>query len=559
MKDFTLMAPGRFQDQPKDKLRGGYYTPPEIAAWLARWAVRSKNDQVLEPSSGDGVFLMAVAVRLLELGATPQEAARQLRGVELETAEADKASHNLKQVLGFNPNGSIVCGDFFTWLETIGEQKFDCALGNPPFIRYQNFSEPSRSRAMALLSRIGLQPNKLTNTWVPFLVGAAVALKDGGRLAFVLPAELLQVSYAAQLRCFLAAHFHQLHLFACNHLVFSRAEQETLLLLADGYSQAPVAECLIEMVQTNSLSELLDARPNHKECSEFSILDHASEKWLKYFLTPGEIGLMRALKGHRGLARLGHHAQIDVGVVTGRNEFFVVSKPVIESFDLGEYAIPLIGRSSQLKGAILDTREWQGLAEAGQEVYLLDFPDQGRPLNLWARRYIALGQKKGFHRGYKCSIRQPWYAVPSVWVPECFFFRQIYDFPRVVLNRAKAVSTDTVHRMRCQRNPAAVLENVYTHLTAASAEIEGRSYGGGVLELEPTEAERLLLPKELRQGVPVEEVDRLVRAGKLAEVLKENDRLILQEVGLSATECATLRQIWEKMHQRRRSRKRQPK
>ena len=84
--------------------------------------------------------------------------------------------------------------------------------------------------------------------------------------------------------------------------------------------------------------------------------------------------------------------------------------------------------------------------------------------------------------------------MPSVWEPHGFLFRQVYDFPRMVLNEAGATSTDTIHRVHCMAQPEQVVTNTYTYLTAASAEIEGRSYGGGVLELEPTEAERLLMP-----------------------------------------------------------------
>src|SRR5207237_589971 len=146
-----------------------------------------------------------------------------------------------------------------------------------------------------------------------------------------------------------AGHFARLHLFACNHLVFEGAEQETVLLLADGYSRAPLTECLIEMVETNGLAGLMAARPNHKEAGEYVTLDHSSEKWLKYFLRRHEIDFMRALKSHREVVYLRHHAEVDVGVVTGRNEFFVVSRATIEAFDLQEYVVPLIGRSSQLK------------------------------------------------------------------------------------------------------------------------------------------------------------------------------------------------------------------
>jgi adenine-specific DNA methylase len=547
---------GRFREQTRDKLRGGYYTPTDIAAWLVRWAVRSPRDAALEPSCGDGVFLAAVAARLVDFGARAQDVLRQIYGIEIEPDEAGKASARLKGVLGVGPNGQVGHGDFFEWLIASPGRKFDCVVGNPPFIRYQNFPEPSRSRAMAAMSRAGLRPNRLTNTWVPFVVGATTSLKEGGRLAFVVPAELLQVSYAAQLRRFLAAHFARLHIFTCNHLVFEGAEQETLLLLADGYTAATVTDCLIEMVETSDLGELLAARPDATARADYRVVDHSTEKWLKYLLTQREIDFMRALKGHGEVVGLGHHAEVDVGVVTGRNEFFVVSKETLREFDLGSYTVSLVGRSSQLKGAILDAKEWQAFADAGKDVHLLMLgaPDKP-PLNAGARRYIKAGERAGYHLGFKCSIRTPWHLVPSVWVPDCLFFRQIYDFPRAVLNKACAVPTDTVHRMRCRRDPAATVGNTYTHLTAASAEIEGRSYGGGVLELEPTEAERLLMPKTLRRGMPLAEIDRLVRAGRIADVLAENDRAILLTMGLSAKECAALKRIWEKMRERRRSRK----
>ena len=184
---------------------------------------------------------------------------------------------------------------------------------------------------------------------------------------------------------------------------------------------------------------------------------------------------------------------------------------------------------------------------------LLDLtPLNGSRLSGKLRSYIQLGEDREIHKGYKCSIRTPWYAVPSIWTPDGFAFRQIYDFPRMVLNRAQATSTDTIHRLSCKSSPEKVIANCYTHLLAASAEIEGRSYGGGVLELEPTEAERLLVPAQLQKAVSISEVDKLVRAGRLDDLLRENDRLILiKGIGLSKADCAMLREIWIKMRDRR--------
>ena len=217
-----------------------------------------------------------------------------------------------------------------------------------------------------------------------------------------------------------------------------------------------------------------------------------------------------------------------------------------------------MSRSDQLRGACLTTEDWQGLAEQGNRVHLLHLAViNGQPLNESLQQYIRLGEEQGVNEGYKCSIRSPWYAVPSVWQPGGFLFRQIYDFPRMVLNKAEATSTDTIHRLRFSAQPDLVTSNAYTYLTAASAEIEGRSYGGGVLELEPTEAERLLMPGKLCEGLPLDECDRLIRSGGLEELIFENSRQILVELlGMSIKECLALREIWLKLRNRRNARRR---
>ena len=128
----------------------------------------------------------------------------------------------------------------------------------------------------------------------------------------------------------------------------------------------------------------------------------------------------------------------------------------------------------QLHGARLSPDDWQSLSVAGNRVHLLHLsPVNGRPLKESLKRYIRIGEEQGVHQGYKCSIRTPWYAVPSVWEPHGFLFRQVYDFPRMVLNEAGATSTDTIHRLKCKAQAEQVVTNSYTYLTAASAEIEG--------------------------------------------------------------------------------------
>jgi len=552
---------GRFTDLDQDKLRGGYYTSDEVANWLCTWAIRSSKDRILEPSCGDGSFLRAAARRYAELGARGPAIAKRMTGVEIVAPEADRARESLRAMLGAHADDVVATTDFFSWTQECEPATFNAVVGNPPFIRYQTFPEPHRSRAMALMAAAGLSPNKLTNIWVPFVVAAIAALRPGGRLALVLPAELLQVTYAAQLRSFLTDRFDRIDIVACNELFFEKAEQEVVLLLADGInpSASETHPCRVTMTETRTVREIVDRQPSAVLAeAQPKTIHHDSEKWLKYFLTEREIAFMRAIRASSATTPLSTHASVDVGVVTGKNEFFVLTSEQVEELGLGGYTAPLVSRSIHLKGARVGKADWKAMAASGDRVHLLHLkPRRGAKLSAALARYIRLGEEKNIHTGYKCSIREPWYEVPSVWIPDGFLFRQIYDFPRVVLNQADATSTDTIHRLTAKSaKPERIIANTYTWLTAASAEIEGRSYGGGVLELEPTEAERLLLPATLNGALPLSECDRLTRAGRIQDVLEENARIVLMgHMGLSKADCLLLRDIWVKMRDRRMARK----
>lgn len=557
----------RFSDLDAAKLRGGYYTPHDITVWLCRWAVRRAGDAVLEPSCGDGVFVVAAGQRLAALGALPDDVAAQLTAIEINAGEAAKARAALRLLLGSTAasdsqagataTGGVHVTDFFAWHDANADQRFDAVVGNPPFIRYQSFPEPHRARAMQLMVEAGLTPNKLTNIWVPFVVGACSMLRPGGRLALVLPAELLQVTYAAQLRAFLTDRFARIDIVACNEMLFDRVEQEVVLLLADGaQAQRPESQpCRIALTEAPSVSDVVATEPAVLLAAAAAKTGlHDGEKWLKYFLSSTEIGFMRALRESRVVTPLATHARVDVGVVTGNNAFFVLTAAQVDALGIGEYMVPLVSRAAQLRGACLSATDWQALADDDGRVHLLHLrPQRGMTLSPELLRYIQDGETRRVNSGYKCSMRKPWYDIPAVWIPDGFLFRQIYDFPKVVLNQAGATATDTIHRFRTNgAEPQQIIAHTYSWLTAASAEIEGRSYGGGVLELEPSEAERLLMPVTLDGAMPLAECDRLVREGRHDSVFEENARTVLRDgLGLSRGDCAMLREIWTRMRARR--------
>jgi adenine-specific DNA methylase len=518
------------------KLRGGYYTPSAIGGFLARWAIRSRNVAVLEPSAGDGQIAAQAAKRLGPGG--------RLVAIELFPEEAEKISEA-------TPRAEVAVGDVFKWYwREPRDGTFSAVLGNPPFIRYQNFPEDHRRYAFALMEQAGLRPSRLTNAWVPFVVLATRALRSSGRLALVLPAELLQVTYAGELREYLVRKYSDLKIITFRKLVFAGIQQETVLLLG---TRADSTGARISFHELDSLDDL-DGLELDGDTTVPADLDHGREKWTQYYLSSRELGLIRKIEASEVFSRLGDVADVDVGIVTGRNEFFLLSPAEADARGVRDSCLPLVGRSLQIPGLRLTQSDWRRLAERGDKCLLLQLGEVGREeLPPPAARYVRWGERQGHHHGYKCRIRLPrWWNVPSVWSPDAFLLRQIYDGPRIIANEAGVTCTDTIHRVRMTNgmSPGALAAVSMNSLTFAFSEIRGRSYGGGVLELEPTEAEGLPIPK-VSPELPLDDLHDLAQTKRTEEVLAEVDRRVLEPVGLTRRETRVLRGIWRKLSERR--------
>lgn len=507
-----------------DKVRGGYYTPEPVARFLARW-VREAGPRIVEPACGDGAILRELA-----------GLSSRVRGVELVAAEAVKSRR-------FAP---VDAENLFTWLATAAAGGWDGVAGNPPYIRFGNWASGEREPALDLMRREGLRPTRLTNAWVPFVVASTVLVREGGRVGLVLPAELLQVGYAAQLRDFLLRRFRDITLLTFQRLVFGGVLQEVVLFC--GIAGAGPAR-----VRTVHLADADALAGADLDVAAAPALLHEQEKWTAYFLEPDAIRLLRRLRESGTMTRLGDVAEVDVGIVTGRNSFFTFTDPQARARGLTPHCVPLVSRSAQLSGLVYDGDCRAADMAAGQRTWLLDAPRE--PAGAALAAHIAAGEAAGVHRGYKCSLRKPWWTTPSLWMPDLFLLRQIHQAPRLTVNAAAATSTDTVHRVRLRpgADPAALAAAFHNSATFAFAEIGGRSYGGGILELEPAEAEQLPIPPpSCADGELAADVDLLLKAGEFGKALDIVDRRVLiDRLGWSADVVAGCRAAWSALRDRR--------
>jgi hypothetical protein len=214
----------------------------------------------------------------------------------------------------------------------------------------------------------------------------------------------------------------------------------------------------------------------------------------------------------------------------------------------------MFGRGGHVRGVIYDAKSHRENRRRGLPANFLQLGDSGPELFPEAvRRYVREGEARGLHRRYKCRIRTPWYNVPSVYAAAVGMLKRSHHFPRLILNAAGALTTDTAYRVVPRAVRAADLVLTFVNsLTALSSELEGRHYGGGVLELVPSEIERVLVPAGRHPAGALRALDRAVRAGTPPEaLLARQDELVLRPLGVSGQECATLRAAWLRLRDRR--------
>ena len=518
------------------KLRGAYYTPPAIAKFILQWGINGNTDSsILEPSCGDGVFLESLAKEEMLYN--------RVTAVEYEACEAEKA-----RAIALH-DCEVINTDFHRFcLDT--NKRFNLIVGNPPFIRYQYYDSAQQKLADEIFKRSKLKRTKLTNAWVTFVVGCSQLLTDTGKMGFVIPSELLMVKYAQQLRKYLAKNFNKINIISFENLVFEEIQQEVVLLLCE---KNGTTEHMIEHIEVKDADGLLALDP-HRLKFPTKKIDFHTDKWTYYFLENKELELLEKVKHH--MPSISSYAKVEVGITTGANDYFTVPESIVTLYNLQEFARPMVGRSVQVNSLCFTIKDWQANVALGAKAYLLAFPSGIKENgNEGVKAYIENGENKEVHKGYKTGIRDEWYVIPSIKLSDALFLRRNNQYPKFVLNDANAYTTDTMHRVFINEgvNKKAFVASYYNSLSFAFAEILGRNFGGGCLELMPSEVGGIYMPYRVENETLFAVIDKMLREKKSAdEILDYTDRLILHEgMGLSMEEVQTARSIWHKIMGRR--------
>jgi adenine-specific DNA-methyltransferase len=253
-------------------------------------------------------------------------------------------------------------------------------------------------------------------------------------------------------------------------------------------------------------------------------------------------------------------------MVTGNNKYFTLSPQRVKELGLRRKELLSLSPpgSTHLRGLTLSKAMLTKLGREGQATYLF-YPSV--PPSAEAAAYIQDGHRTGVDTAYKCRVRKTWYQVPLVPAADLLLTCMNADTPRLTANDAGARHLNSVHGVYLNDEhselgrellPLASLNSV----TLLHAEMVGRSYGGGILKIEPKEADvwampspALVLERADALRAVKEQVAGLLDEGRLLDAVEIVDQVVLDGCGtLSAKQIKLIRQVRAELAQRRTAR-----
>jgi len=539
-------VPAASDNKESRKARGAFFTPEPITRFITDWAIRDRDDQVMEPSAGDAAFLVEAVRRLQDLGATTPEVA----GVEIHAHSARIARERVKAAGG---TAKILHSDFFL---VDPAPQYAAVIGNPPYIRYQDFTGEARTRSRAAALKAGVALNGLASSWAAFTIQSALFLKPGGRMGLVLPAELLSVNYAAPVRQFLFDRFKSIELVLFSEQVFTEAEADVVLLLADGFNEGHSEHATIHQAHDAEALEALGIPLTWSPT-------RPADKWTGLLVDAAALRPLVKLRESGDFTDLEQWGDTTLGMVTGNNSFFALSPARVKELGLSRSDLLRLSPpgSAHLRGLALSRHHMTALGQKGKATWLFRPRDK---LSASAAAYIEAGHTAGVDQAYKCRVRKVWHQVPLLAPADLLLTCMNADTPRLTTNEAGAHHLNSVHGVYLAASlrelgrellPLASLNSV----TLLNAEMVGRSYGGGILKIEPREADVWAMPspaliqKRAAQLRSVKDaVARLLQSGNLLAAVKLIDEaLFLKGKTLTKDDLAVVRSAHAGMTARR--------
>lgn len=517
------------------KNTGSYYTPSYLANFISKRVLSHFENRtrmsILEPSVGDGAFISELEKE--------EDIKINLTALDINEVELKRASEKWS-----NRTASFIKTDF---LEYSATKKYSAVIGNPPYVKKNILTSKQIELSKEIHSNENLTEASVKNIWTTFLVKANTLLAKNGVLAFVLPSELLQVKFTEEIREYLKKEFERIEIFTFNDLMFECKGQDTVLLFA--YKKHQIKGEFFTNIE--SKNKLIN---NSFTLKNNNLLVESNVKWTHHFLTSEELTFIDNLK--KELSTVNDYSDSKPGIVTAANKFFILDKETENKYNLSRHTKPIIQKGLFVNGSVeFNDLDIQKLEMGNKPSRLLQL-NNGDKISKKLREYLDIGEKEDIPDRYKCKLRNNWYVIPNIAEkPDAFFFKRSHYYPKLIKNNSEAFVTDSAYKVRMRENYDlnSFIYSFYNTLTLLFSEIEGRYYGGGVLELTPSEFKKLPIPYSNIDNLQFENFAlNFQNKDNIEQILTQNDLGILHPtLGLTAEDLNRLKSIRNKLIMKR--------
>ena len=519
-----------------NKETGSYYTPSYLASFITKRVLAHFENRIrlsiLEPSVGEGAFISEL---------------QKEESINITLTALDINEDELKKASGKWGNKSKAAFLRTDFLEFLDSKKYSAIIGNPPYIKKNLLTARQIDLSKKIHSDENLTESSVKNIWTTFLIKSNTLLLKNGVLAFVLPSELLQVKFAEEVREYLKKEFERIEIFTFNDLMFECKGQETIVLFA--FKKAKFkGEYFTNILSIDSLEK------NSFILKKNNLLVESKIKWTHHFLTSDELTFIDKLK--RKLKTVNDYTESKPGIVTAANKFFIIDKETEKKYHLSKYTIPIIQKGSFVNGSVVFNEEdIQNIEKKNRPTRLLQLDDNDE-ISKKLRDYLNLGELERIPDRYKCRIRKIWYIIPNISEkPDAFFFKRSHLYPKLLKNNSNAYVTDSAYKIQMKKeyDLNSFIYSFYNTLTLILSEMEGRYYGGGVLELIPSEFKKLPIPyTKINKNQFEDFTTSFESKSNIEQILIQNDFSILNStLGINDNDILKLTEIREKLKRKR--------
>jgi len=418
---------------------------------------------------------------------------------------------------------------------------------NPPYIKRNRLTKKQIKLSKEIHKNEKLTEKSVKNIWTAFLIKSITHLSNNGVLAFILPSELLQVKFAEEIREHLKSEFERIEVFTFNDLMFECKGQDTIVLFA--YKKHTEKGEFFSNIKT-----IKELRNNSFILKKNNLLIESKVKWTHHFLTSDELTFLYNLKAKLKTAK--YYCESKPGIVTAANKYFIIDKETENKYKLSRYTIPIIQKGLFVNGSVIfDDQDYELLEKLNYPTRLLQLNNNSR-ITKSLKKYLQIGEDLEIPNRYKCKIRNNWYVIPNIAEkPQGFFFKRSHLYPKLLKNNSCAFVTDSAYKikMNSDYNLDSFIYSFYNSLTLVFSEIEGRYYGGGVLELTPSEFKEMPIPYlGITKNQFKEFALNFENKENIEQILLQNDYEILNPVlGLNNSDITKLCTIRRKLLKKR--------